>query len=131
MGDRCAAVLATVMMAALWAVGTPVAAAPLDAEECGRLAEEHKVLVGAGIEAQLEKGPDWARDNLDEAQLDRIKQFLAIEEQLQFRCPLIRHVKAATPKKGPGIPLPLRNPDRVAKAPSSASVQPAAPVKPN
>lgn len=128
MGGRRAAVVVTVM--ALWAALTPAAAAPLDAEECGRLAEEHKVLVGAGIEAQLAKGPDWGRDNLDQAQLDRIKQFLAIEEQLRFRCPLVRHVKAETPKRGAGIPLPLRNPDRVAKAPSSASVEPAS-VKPN
>ena len=35
---------------------------------------------------QIAKGPDWAKDNLTSADLDKIKRWIELEEDLLFRC---------------------------------------------
>ena len=61
-------------------------AAPLDAESCAKLMNEHGQLEQAGVEADMAKGPEWGKANLLPEKLDRIRRFIEIEEQLLFRC---------------------------------------------
>jgi len=61
-------------------------AAPLDADTCAKLRSEHSQLELAGVEKDLEKGPEWAKANLAADKLDRIRRFIELEEQLLFRC---------------------------------------------
>lgn len=106
-----AAVLAVLIPTGLaLMISGPVAAEPLDPEECAKLVAEHKEMVGTGIEAELTKGPEWAVANLGEEGLKRIRHFLMIEEQLRFRCPPVQ--SAASDEAGSSMPLPQRNPER-------------------
>src|SRR5262245_28498552 len=61
-------------------------AAPLDADTCAKLRGEHSQLELAGVEKDMEKGPEWAKANLAADKLDRIRRFIDLEEQLLFRC---------------------------------------------
>jgi hypothetical protein len=61
-------------------------AAPLDADTCGKLLEEHGQLEQAGVEADMAKGPEWAKANLIPEKVERIRRFIEVEGQLLFRC---------------------------------------------
>jgi outer membrane biosynthesis protein TonB len=61
-------------------------AAPLDADSCAKLLNEHGQLEQAGVEADMAKGPEWAKANLIPEKLERIRRFIEIEGQLLFRC---------------------------------------------
>jgi hypothetical protein len=74
------------LLAAIAAVLVQARAAPLDAESCAKLMNEHGQLEQAGVEADMAKGPEWGKANLLPEKLDRIRRFIEIEEQLLFRC---------------------------------------------
>ena len=74
------------LLAALAAALAQARAAPLDAESCAKLMNEHGQLEQAGVEADMAKGPEWAKANLLPEKLERIRRFIEIEEQLLFRC---------------------------------------------
>jgi hypothetical protein len=77
------------LLAALAACVTALAqarAAPLDAEACTKLQTEHGELENAGVEKDMEKGPDWAKANLGLEKLQRVQRFIELEELLLFRC---------------------------------------------
>ncbi len=61
-------------------------AAPLDQKECERLKAEKRSLAGLGVEKDMAKGPEWVKANLQASQLDLIKRYLTVDEQLKFRC---------------------------------------------
>jgi hypothetical protein len=54
---------------------------------CERYAAERKTLIRLGVRDHLLKGPQWARANLTDPQLDLIHRYIRIEEALKFRCP--------------------------------------------
>lgn len=64
--------------------------APLPREECDRLAGERSALMAAGIPEQMAKGPAWAKTSLPAAKLAEIERFIAVDEQLAFRCGMSR-----------------------------------------
>lgn len=74
------------LLALLAAALVQARAAPLDAESCAKLMNEHGQLEQAGVEADMAKGPEWGKANLLPEKLDRIRRFIEIEEQLLFRC---------------------------------------------
>jgi hypothetical protein len=74
------------LLAPLAALLVEARAAPLDAESCAKLMNEHGQLEQAGVEADMAKGPEWGKANLLPEKLDRIRRFIEIEEQLLFRC---------------------------------------------
>jgi hypothetical protein len=74
------------LLAVLAAALVQARAAPLDAESCIKLMNEHEQLEQAGVEADMAKGPEWGKANLLPEKLDRIRRFIEIEEQLLFRC---------------------------------------------
>ncbi|MDQ8700746.1 hypothetical protein [Hyphomicrobium sp. LHD-15] len=74
-------VLAAVLLAA-----SPAAAAPLDPQACTTLKSEYQSLVAAGAKSDKEKGPQWAKSNLQPDRLGAIERLITVEEQLSFRC---------------------------------------------
>jgi len=62
-------------------------ARPLTKDACQRYATERAVLDRLGVKDHLARGPEWARANLTEPQLDLIHRYIRIEEALKFRCP--------------------------------------------
>ena len=73
-------------LAAFAALLAGARAAPLDAESCAKLLNEHGELEGAGVEADMAKGAEWAKANLGLEKLQRIRRFIEVTEQLVFRC---------------------------------------------
>jgi len=73
-------------LAALAALLAGARASPLDAESCTKLLNEHGELEGAGVEADMAKGAEWAKANLGLEKLQRIRRFIEVTEQLVFRC---------------------------------------------
>ncbi len=78
-------ILLAALVASLGAL-THARAAPLDAEACTKLQTEHGELERAGVEKDMEKGPDWAKANLGLEKLQRVQRFIELEELLLFRC---------------------------------------------
>ena len=58
-------------------------ASPLDADTCAKLKGEHAQLELAGVELNIAKGPKL---NLTPDQLQQIRRYIELEEQLLFRC---------------------------------------------
>jgi hypothetical protein len=54
--------------------------------ECQKLDAERKALMVLGADKYIEKGPDWAKTNLTVADLDLVKRYFDVFEQLKFRC---------------------------------------------
>lgn len=67
--------------------GGSAGAVPLDSETCEALKAEHSLLAGAGVKADMQHGPEWAKSNLPAERLQRILRFIEVEQQLLFRCP--------------------------------------------
>jgi hypothetical protein len=65
-----------------------LAAEPLDKDACGKLQAEKASLIVLGVDKEFSKGADWAKANLPQAELDQLKRYLTIDEQLKFRCGL-------------------------------------------
>jgi hypothetical protein len=115
--------MAGLIFAAGFLAGEVAIAEPLDKESCANLQIERKQLLTRDMQAALEQGPDWVKDHLNEAAIERVRHFLSVEEQIQFRCrgggvakvpakstdPAPE--KAATvPENAATVPLPDRKP---------------------
>ena len=86
-------------------------AEPLDKESCAKLLIESKELLNKDMKAALEHGPDWVKRNLNPEAIEKVRHFLSVEEQLQFRC-RGGGVDKASLEKASTVPLPDRNPGR-------------------
>jgi len=89
-------------------------AEPLDKESCVNLQSERKQLLNRDMQAALDQGPDWVKSHLSEPEIESVRKFLAIEEQLEFRC---RGGGVAKTKATPSGEMPL--PDRKPAPPST------------
>jgi hypothetical protein len=93
-------------------------AEPLDKDACANLQLEQKKLLTPAMQAALERGPDWVKDHLNDQEIERVRNFLEVEEMIKFRC------RTGVPKPSPppapvsaeGVPVPNRNPNRGATA---------------
>jgi hypothetical protein len=84
-------------------------AEPRDKESCANLQSQRKQLLNRDMQAALDQGPDWVKNHLSEPEIDRVRNFLAIEEQIEFRCRGGGMTKArVTPPAV--VPLPDRKP---------------------
>jgi len=102
----CTLALLVAVMVPVW--GPIAAAEPLDKESCSKLQVERKQLLNADMKAALERGPDWVKNNLTEEAIGRVRHFIEVEEQIQFRC---RGGGVAKPVvKADEMPLPDRKP---------------------
>jgi hypothetical protein len=111
-----------VFVAALLA-GAVASAEPLDKESCANLQIERRKLLTRDMQAALDQGPDWVKNHLNDEAIDRVRHFLSVEEQIQFRCrgggvaKLPAKSTNASPEKGATapenvatVPLPDRKP---------------------
>ena len=103
-------------------VGFSAAAAPLDKESCLNLQNERKALLTREMQAALDHGPDWVKTHLNDEELERVRKFLLIEEQIVFRC---RGGGVAKPTEQAAqtdtVPLPDPNPNRRPAATADAN----------
>jgi hypothetical protein len=106
--------LATVMTAG-------AAAEPLDKDACAELQQKQKTLLTPAMQTALDRGPDWVKDHLNDQDIEKVREFLEVEEMIKFRC------RSGVPKPSPpapppspvsaeGVPVPDRNPNRPATA---------------
>ncbi|ODA68468.1 hypothetical protein A7A08_00291 [Methyloligella halotolerans] len=82
-------------------------ALPLDKEACDQLKAKHDAKLTPEIKDALDHGPDWVKTNLDAAKLDQVREYLVLEERLEFQCRKGRYIK----KYWDMIPLPIRRPE--------------------
>jgi acyl-CoA synthetase (AMP-forming)/AMP-acid ligase II len=122
----------------LGAVALPLSASadPLDKEACGKLQSEKQALVVLGVDKEFAKGPEWAKANLGQAELNLLKRYLTIDEQLKFRCGMAMvNLTIPADEDGPDevvapapgrVPMPER---REQSATVKPPAKPAAPVQ--
>ena len=92
--------------------GARVSAEPLDRESCLKLQADRARLFTREMRVALERGPDWVKDHLNTGEIEKVREFLAVEEMIEFRCRGGGTVKqAATPASAEDMPLPDRRPD--------------------
>jgi hypothetical protein len=90
--------------------GGRVSAEPLEREACLKLQADRARLLTREMKVALERGPDWVKDHLNTGEIEKVREFLAVEEMIEFRCRGGGVVKqVATPAKD--MPLPDRRPD--------------------
>lgn len=94
-------------------LGAAAVAAPLDQAACAKLQAERQKLLTPKMQAALEQGPDWVKNHLNDDDLEKVRQFLLVEETLQFRCrgenSVARAMQSAMANPD-GVPLPDRKP---------------------
>jgi hypothetical protein len=92
--------------------GGRVSAEPLEREACLKLQADRARLFTREMRVALERGPDWVKDHLNTGEIEKVREFLAVEEMIEFRCRGGGVVKkAATPASAEGMTLPDRRPD--------------------
>jgi hypothetical protein len=136
---RCQRTIIASLAALLLAV-SPSRAEPLDKAACDALHAEAATLAAAGLKADMEKGPEWAKANLPEDRMKQIQRYIEVEEGLAFRC---RKIAIPVKKKATGKPAAAKPgeatdgsagpPADTAAASPTGSLSPAAteaPVKP-
>lgn len=107
---RLMAVASLVACAATF-LSASVLAAPLDKETCANLEVQKQKLLTPEVRAALERGPDWVKGHLDSGKIEKVREFLLVEEQVAFRC------REGLPKITPQtVALPDRNPLRLLEA---------------
>jgi len=110
LGFIAVALLATGLAAPFLAVAF---AEPLDQAACNSLETERKKLLTPKMKEALEQGPDWVKDHLNEGDIEKVREFLLVEEKIEFRCRrnnvIARALKEAAANPD-GVPLPDRKP---------------------
>lgn len=140
------ALSAILISAAVGLTSFAATADPLDEAACQRLRTERQALTVLGMDKTVEKGAGWAKERLTVADLNLVRRYLDVMEQIKFRCDKI--VALVEPEEkdeddddaasGAVPPMPERKTAQAAK-PSAAqpaakpSAEPAAPplVQPN
>ncbi|HZV21734.1 MAG TPA: hypothetical protein VE986_09345 [Hyphomicrobiales bacterium] len=61
-------------------------AAPLDKNACARLAQDLQNMKAIEVDKLMEKGPAWAASHLSATDLNLIRQYIDLDEQMKFRC---------------------------------------------
>jgi hypothetical protein len=108
--------------ALLTAVPLSAVAEPLDKDSCSGLQSQRNKLLTRDMQAALDRGPDWVKNHLNPEELEQVRQFLLVEEKIEFRCRGGGVAKSAektpeTPTNADLVPLPDRKP----APPSSAT----------
>ena len=103
--------------------GTAASAEPLDKDACANLQVERNRLLNRDMQAALDQGPDWVKHHLNDEAIDRVKHFLSVEEQIQFRCRGggVAKVPAKSAETPPGEAATVPLPDRKPTVPAAAS----------
>ncbi len=79
-----AVTLVTASIAVPFGIGA--VAEPLDRESCLKLQGDRNRLLTREMQSALERGPDWVKDHLNSGDIEKVREFLAVEEMIEFRC---------------------------------------------
>lgn len=93
-------------------------AEPMTFRDCISMDGEHRKLIAEGVGKHLAKGPEWAKANLSEEQIKKVKLLIAAKEAIAFRCNAKEMQAFKKRMQGPAFakwrkvepPLPSRNP---------------------
>lgn len=125
-------VLTSITAALTWA--EHVSAAPLEADACANLTAERAGLVSQGVEGDMAKGAQWARQNLPETRLSQIKRLIEVNEQLSFRCGLMVTARPSlivrTPTPAQTMTSTSGDPDQPQKKQTKSKPKPASATPP-
>ena len=55
-------------------------------EACDAADAERATLIAAGVPETMKKGPAWAKTNAGAAKLKEVERYIALQEQLLFKC---------------------------------------------
>lgn len=125
----------------------------LPKEACDAAEAERAQLTSAGVPETVKKGPAWAKANLGRDKLKEVERYIALQEQLLFKCgqaklrtlPQVEGEEGAEPQPAatdsaapaPAAPPPKSKPapkkapaKSEASATSAAAGQPVEPAKP-
>jgi hypothetical protein len=105
--------IAVALLASSPLLGAVAVAEPLDKEACLKLQGERKKLLTREVQAALDHGPDWVKNHLDTGEIEKVREFLAIEEQIEFRCrdsDIVAKALQNAAKNPEGVTLPDRKP---------------------
>jgi hypothetical protein len=94
-------------------LGVAAFAEPLEKEACLKLQNERKKLLTREMQAALDHGPDWVKNHLDSGEIEKVREFLDIEEQIEFRCRdggAVAKALQNMAKNPDNVTLPDRNP---------------------
>jgi hypothetical protein len=93
-------------------LGAIALAEPLDKEACAKLEVDRKKLMTPKMQSALEQGPDWVKNHLNDADIERVREFLLVEEQLKFRCreSVVARAMQRALANPDSVPLPDRKP---------------------
>ena len=64
----------------------PALAAPLDKNACAKLAQDMQYMKLLNVDKLMEKGPAWAVSHLSPVDLNLVRQYIDLDEQMRFRC---------------------------------------------
>ena len=122
-------VLAGLTLVVLPLVAAAAVAEPLDKNSCANLQVERSKLLTRDMQAALDQGPDWVKTHLNDPEIEKVRHFLSVEEQIQFRCRGGGVAKApeksteASREVAPTVPLPDRKPTPAAEGDEGKSSQ--------
>ena len=107
-------------------LGARAIAEPLEKEACLSLQVERKKLLTPKMQAALEQGPDWVKNHLNDEDIEKVREFLLVEEMIEFRCRGGGMAKAPITPLGAAVSadavtLPDRNPNREAATTADAN----------
>jgi hypothetical protein len=96
-------------------LGMRAVAEPLDKASCAGLVNARKKLLTPGMQAALDRGPDWVKDHLNDEELNKVREFLDVEAKIAFQCRgggVDKKVTTAPaqPADPDDVPLPDRKP---------------------
>jgi hypothetical protein len=70
----------------LFALLAPSAAAPLDKEACAKLTQDMQNMKMLEVDKLMENGAAWAASHLSATDLNLVREYIGLDEQLKFRC---------------------------------------------
>jgi hypothetical protein len=77
---------AAALFSCLLESANPALAVPLDKQACEDLALERQGLVALKVEDLMAKGAEWAASHLSLGDLNLVRRFIEVDEQIKFRC---------------------------------------------
>jgi hypothetical protein len=93
-------------------LGAIAVAEPLAKEACAKLEVDRQKLNTPKMQAALEQGPDWVKNHLNEADIEKVREFLVVEEKLKFRCreSVVARAMQRALTNPDSVPMPDRKP---------------------
>ncbi len=86
MGARAGWLASGAAACGLFALLAPSFAAPLDKEACAKLAQDMQNMKLLEVDKLMENGAGWAASHLSAIDLNLVREYIGLDEQLKFRC---------------------------------------------